>query len=296
MRLAVRLLAGALLLAALLAPGTAPAYAAEVFPDVIQLPNGWLPEGVATGRGPVIYSGSRANGAIYAANLRTGEGEIIVPGQTGRVAVGLSFDARTNYIFVAGGPTGKAYIYDASTGAQVREYTLTTSATFVNDVIVTRDAAYFTDSARAVLYRVPLGAGGRLDPGATPEEITLGGDWVQVPGFIDDYAKRVAAQRAESEESLLGFRETAARFFNADLNALVAHYRASTDEVMRSDAESVACGSRTAARNPARRLSPQPTVLRVRSLGISTWANQTPSRVMQYAPFSPTVTSTMGIR
>ena len=63
---------------------------------------------------------------------------------------------------------------------------------------------------------------------------------VQVPGFIDDYAKRVAAQRAESEESLLGFRETAARFFKGDLNALVTHYRASTDEVMRSDAESVA--------------------------------------------------------
>lgn len=62
---------------------------------------------------------------------------------------------------------------------------------------------------------------------------------VQVPGFIDDYAKRVSAHLAESEQSLKGFRETAARFFNGDLNALVAHYRASTDEVMRSDAESV---------------------------------------------------------
>lgn len=62
---------------------------------------------------------------------------------------------------------------------------------------------------------------------------------VQVPGFIDDYAKRVDAHRAESEQSLQGFRETAAKFFNGDLNALVAHYRASTDEVMRSDAESV---------------------------------------------------------
>ena len=62
---------------------------------------------------------------------------------------------------------------------------------------------------------------------------------VQVPGFIDDYGKRVAAHRAESEESLTGFRETAARFFQGDLNALVAHYRASSDEVMRSDAQSV---------------------------------------------------------
>ncbi|WP_043311648.1 DUF2937 family protein [Pseudomonas sp. ML96] len=62
---------------------------------------------------------------------------------------------------------------------------------------------------------------------------------VQVPGFVDDYAKRIDAHRAESEQSLLGFRETAAKFFNGDLNALVAHYRASTDEVMRSDADSV---------------------------------------------------------
>ncbi|HSC84010.1 MAG TPA: DUF2937 family protein [Pseudomonas sp.] len=63
---------------------------------------------------------------------------------------------------------------------------------------------------------------------------------VQVPGFIDDYAKRVTAQRDESEQSLSGFRQTAALFFKGDLNALVAHYRASPDDVMRSDADSVA--------------------------------------------------------
>ncbi len=63
--------------------------------------------------------------------------------------MGLSFDARTNYIFAAGGPTGKAYVYDASTGALVQEYTLTAATgTFINDVIVTRDAAYFTDYYR----------------------------------------------------------------------------------------------------------------------------------------------------
>ncbi|MDH4656456.1 DUF2937 family protein [Pseudomonas sp. JS3066] len=63
---------------------------------------------------------------------------------------------------------------------------------------------------------------------------------VQVPGFIDDYAKRVDAHRLEAEQGLKGFRETAQRFFQGDLNVLVEHYRASTDEVMRSDADSVA--------------------------------------------------------
>ncbi len=162
------------------APGTARAL---TIPDVIDLPNGWLPEGIVTGNGPVIYSGSRANGAIYAADLRTGEGEILVPGQAGRVAVGLSFDARTNYIFVAGGNTGKAYVYDAASGAQVQEYTLTAPGTFVNDVIVTHDGAYFTNSSLPHYYRVPLGPAGQLAAPADVETIPLGGEWQQVPGF-----------------------------------------------------------------------------------------------------------------
>lgn len=62
---------------------------------------------------------------------------------------------------------------------------------------------------------------------------------VQVPGFLDDYAKRVEAHRLESEQSLKGFRDTARRFFEGDLDALVAHYRVSADPVMRSDARSV---------------------------------------------------------
>jgi len=177
------MLAGLLVFAALLAQTTGSVRAAQSFPYLIALPNGWLPEGIVTGDGPVIYSGSRANGAIYAADLRTGAGAILVPGQTGRVAVGLSFDARTNYIFVAGGNTGKAYVYDAGTGALVQEYTLTAPGSFVNDVIVTREAAYFTDSARAVYYRIPLGPGGRLPGQGAVETIALSGDWQQVAGF-----------------------------------------------------------------------------------------------------------------
>jgi hypothetical protein len=178
-------LVGLLVFAVLLAQAPGSARAANL-PDVIDLPDGWRPEGIVTGRGPVIYSGSLANGAIYAADLRTGEGEILVPGQTGRVAVGLSFDARTNYIFVAGGNTGTAWIYDADTGAEVREYTLTASSTFINDVIVTRDAAYFTNSNLAEYYRVPLGPGGEPADPAGVETIPLSGEWQQVSGFNAD--------------------------------------------------------------------------------------------------------------
>ena len=166
------------------AVSTAPATpGTTTFPEVIALPDGWLPEGIAVGRGSTFYSGSRANGAIYRGDLRTGEGSIFAPGATGRVAVGLSVDQRGRYLFVAGGPTGEAYVFDANSGALVANYVLTAPGTFVNDVIVTRDAAYFTDSARPVLYRLALGPDGRVDPAMTIEEIDLGGDWQQVPGF-----------------------------------------------------------------------------------------------------------------
>ncbi|WP_407315516.1 DUF2937 family protein [Pseudomonas sp. nanlin1] len=62
---------------------------------------------------------------------------------------------------------------------------------------------------------------------------------VQVPGVITDYSQRVEAHRLEARESLKGFNETAQRFFNGDLQALVAYYRASEDPVFRSDAESI---------------------------------------------------------
>jgi sugar lactone lactonase YvrE len=159
---------------------------ATLFPSTISLPNGFRPEGIVTGRGPVIYAGSLANGAIYEASLVTGRGRIVVAGQQGRVAVGLGFDPRTNYIFASGGPTGMALVHDAGSGATVGVFPLTAEPqTFINDVIVTRKAAYFTDSFRPVLYKLPLRAGGRLPAPDAVEEIALGGDFTFVPGAFN---------------------------------------------------------------------------------------------------------------
>jgi hypothetical protein len=159
---------------------------AGLFPSTIPLPNGFRPEGIVTGRGPVIYAGSLANGAIYAASLVTGRGRVLVPGVAGRVAVGLGFDPRTNYIYASGGNTGMAFVHDADSGQTVGSFQLTTEpARFVNDVIVTHSAAYFTDSFRAVLYKIPLGRGGRLPPAEAVEEVPLGGDFTFVPGAFN---------------------------------------------------------------------------------------------------------------
>ncbi|HYF62148.1 MAG TPA: hypothetical protein VD886_04995 [Herpetosiphonaceae bacterium] len=179
-----RLLTSAMLLGVVIAAAPARTAAHAVFPEVIDLPAGWLPEGVVIGPGGVIYSGSRANGAIYAADLVSGRGSILVPGRAGRIAVGLSFDRRSNAIFVAGGATGHAYVYDAATGAELADYTLTTvTPAFINDVIVTRDAAYFTNSNRAEFYRLPLGPAGELPAAAAVQAIPLGGEYQHVSGF-----------------------------------------------------------------------------------------------------------------
>lgn len=165
-------------MAAALAAAPIGAAAAQPFPDEIALPNGWLPEGIATGVGTSIYSGSRAAGAVWKGDLRTGVGEVLVQPTAGRVAVGLKVAG--GLLFVSGGPTGQAYVYDADTGSEVATYQLTTGPAFINDVVVTRDAAYFTNSSAAEIYRLPLEAG---SPAGSVETIPLSGDWQQVAGF-----------------------------------------------------------------------------------------------------------------
>jgi sugar lactone lactonase YvrE len=151
---------------------------AHPFPEVMQLPTGFRPEGIEIGRGATFYVGSVANGAVYRGDLRTGAGAILVPGAAGRAATGIELD-ESSRLFVAGGPTGTASVYDAKTAALIRTYTLGASPTFINDVVVTRGAAYFTDSQKNVLYRVPVGPGGELGDAQT---VTLGGDYVHVAG------------------------------------------------------------------------------------------------------------------
>jgi sugar lactone lactonase YvrE len=157
----------------------AAAAAAAAFPQVIQLPQGFQPEGIEVGRGTTFYVGSVATGAIYRGNLRTGTGAVLVAGQSGRAATGIELD-RFNRLFVAGAGTGDAYVYNAGTGALIRTYDFASGDTFINDVVVTRNAAYFTDSRKAVLYVVPIGTGGTLGALRT---LPLSGDFALGAGF-----------------------------------------------------------------------------------------------------------------
>jgi sugar lactone lactonase YvrE len=176
-------IAGAIAALALaLAP--APASEATTFVSIINLPNGHRPEGIAIGKGSTFYVGSLANGAVYRGDLRTGAGDILVPGVTGRAVTGLFVDERHNYLFASGAGSGQGFVFDARTGATLATYQLATGTpTFVNDVVVTKNAAYFTDSNQPFIYKVPLGHRGELPDQSAVERIPLSGDFQQVPGF-----------------------------------------------------------------------------------------------------------------
>ena len=158
-----------------LVPATA---GAATFPDTIRLPDGWQPEGIAAGRGTSLYVGSIPTGAVWKGDARTGRGDVLVPGQTGRSAIGIKVDKR-NRLFVAGGDTGKAFVYDARTGRDLASYQLAAAgaATFVNDVAVTSKAAWFTDSRAAQLYALPLGRHGKLPGQDKVRTLALKGDF-----------------------------------------------------------------------------------------------------------------------
>ena len=151
-------------------PGIADTSAQEPFPDLIPLPADFGSEGIAVGRGHTFYVGSFTPptlGQILVGDLRTGTLEELVP-PTGTMAVGMKVDPRTNFLYVAGGTSGRGKIYDAETGAEIAFYQFQPPGmNGLNDVVVTHHAAYFTDTNRPFLYRIAL------SPNGDPEDGTV---------------------------------------------------------------------------------------------------------------------------
>src|SRR2546421_808047 len=107
-------------------PAAAPAAAAPAsthpptsFPTTIALPDGFPPEGIAID-GHLAYFGSRLDGSIYRADLRTGTGAVLSKGP-GTPSLGLKVDQRGR-LFVAGGTGGDARVLDARTGKVLASY------------------------------------------------------------------------------------------------------------------------------------------------------------------------------
>ena len=187
-------------------------------PDVIQLPQNFSPEGITTGKRHTFFVGSRTTGAIYSGSLRTGEGDILVEGGPDvagddRAATGLKVD-RFGRLFASGADSKHIRVYDADTGAQLRDYFVGDDAGFINDVIVTRRGAYFTDSNNARLYFIPFGAQGEL--GALTR-IPLGGDYVNGAGFNAN-----GIEAARGGKSLIVVKGNTGELFEVDAATGVA--------------------------------------------------------------------------
>jgi sugar lactone lactonase YvrE len=158
----------------IVAVGVGPAGAKTALPSTLALPPAWQPEGIAI-KGHNFYVGSIPTGSVYRGDLRTGQGAPLVV-RTGRAATGL--EVKGNRIFVSGAGTGKAWVYNATSGADIATYTFDPG--FINDVVVTKNGAYFTNSNVAAIFRVPI-QGGQL--GSTPQRIPLTGAFQLQTGF-----------------------------------------------------------------------------------------------------------------
>jgi sugar lactone lactonase YvrE len=172
------------LVVALLLSSAVPASAAPGT-DVLELPDATSAEGIAVGRGATFYAGDLFAGDLFVGDLRRGTVERFRDVPTGRMATGMAVDRRSDLLFVGGALTGQGYVYDARTGQDVAVHQLAdpSSGTLVNDVVVTRDAAWFTDSFQPRLYRIDLGPGGRV--AAEHETLELSGPAAGLTGEIN---------------------------------------------------------------------------------------------------------------
>ena len=180
------------------------------FPETIRLPDGFQPEGIAI-RGTTFYVGSIPTGAVVRGDVRTGRSEQFVAPVAGRAAIGMKVHDKR--LFVSGGPTGKAFVYDARDGDLLAEHTLTTGTPFINDVAIGRDAAYFTNSRAPEVFAVPL-------HGGPVRRIALTGDFQQTG---EPAANNLNGIDVAARNTLVLVQSNTGKLFTADPNTGVTH-------------------------------------------------------------------------
>ena len=177
---------GAFSVAAVLAvAGLTGVATASSFLGTITLPGATSAEGIATGLGSSFFAGDLFKGDIYRGDLRVGTASLFIDAPDGRMALGMKVDVPDNLLFVAGGFTGQGYVYNARTGADIATLQFANPAdgpTIINDVIVAGGAAWFTDSARPNLYRVPIGANGSV---GAPTTLVVSGPAAHLSGAFN---------------------------------------------------------------------------------------------------------------
>jgi len=155
-------------------------------PDrAIVLPGATGTEGVARLNGQTFFAGDLLTGDIFRGKINKGTAAKFIDAPDGRFATGMKADSSDKLLFVAGGPTGAGYVYNTRTGAPVSSYQFQTppTPTFINDVALSKDGAWFTDSSQALLYFVPVVDG---VPSSTFMTLTLSGPAADLSGAFNN--------------------------------------------------------------------------------------------------------------
>ncbi len=160
----------AIALLALTVPALSVSAGEKPFPTVVPALEYSQPEGFAIGKGHTAYNGS-VDGSIYKVDLRSGQGAVLnpdeIPNPLDCSKLGMRVDSRTNNLFVAGCVYENLLVYNADTGEVKAEYQLgPVFESLVNDLTITNDAVYVTDSFQPLIYRLPLASNGGLPPDA----------------------------------------------------------------------------------------------------------------------------------
>jgi sugar lactone lactonase YvrE len=182
---------GLFALVALLAPASFAAANPPIADSVIVLKGATSAEGIAAGEGTTFYAGDLALGDIYRGDVSKGTASLFFDVPEGRAAVGMHADLRHELLFVAGGATGQGYVYETDEPETEAVYQLTNLAnSFINDVTVTTEGAWFTNSGHPELYFVPVDKDG--EPGSV-ETLALSGPAAQIVGAFNLNGIAVAA-------------------------------------------------------------------------------------------------------
>lgn len=165
------------------------------WPTRFPLPNGFRPEGITIGSSPYAYFGSIASGDVYRVRLATGRGRVISQGLGAEhPVIGLKIDRRERLLFLCGGASREIRVVNARSGQLLKTFSVGSDNTFVNDVILTPGVAWFTDSFKPQIYRLPLGRHDEARAGVAT--VPLGGDWEQGPSFTANGIERTPDGRA----------------------------------------------------------------------------------------------------
>lgn len=179
---------------------------ARTFVHVLRPSTHGNPEGVAWhAPSHTFFVGATGDGTIYRGRplQRTLRPFITVDPAAGRAAIGM--EAVGDKLYVAGGPTGKVFVYRISTRRLIGTFDTGTGG-FLNDLVVTpRGHVYVTDSFRPVLWHVTRA---QLRAGSgTPKAVNVAPEITYVAGEFNlngiEFAGRRTVLAIQSATGLL---------------------------------------------------------------------------------------------